>query len=543
MKNAIGVFLLAAAVIVTGWWWLGQPVAMPSAPLAAGEKLECVSYAPYRDNETPINLSTRVEPWRIEEDLKQLAPVTGCVRTYSVHQGLDQVAPIAQKLGLKVMQGLWIGRDKAFNQVQIDGAIAIARKYPDAIRALVVGNEVLLRGEMSPAALAEVVREVKRQVPASVPVTYADVWEFWLRSPELVEAVDFVTIHILPYWEDLPIPAATAADHVVSIRHQVAKSFPGKDIMIGEVGWPSAGRMREGALPSLSNQARVIQDVIAAAKKEGFHLNVIEAFDQPWKRQFEGTVGGHWGLLGAASRVPKFGWGRPVSDHAQWKLMAAAGVALAAVIIGAAFILIGNGVAPVYSGYVSLQVGVAAVVGGGLLGLTLEQAMVESFGSAGLIRSAMLLFVAVGCPVIGAVVLGRGLAIPSLARVLGRKTERPSGWPEFALGVMFAAVIVIALQTALGLVFDARYRDFPAAALTAAIVPFGLLMIGRLRAEGRRPVAETVAAIVLAMSAIYIVYNETFANWQAVWTAGALLLLAVILERATILEREPAARG
>src|SRR4029079_13787317 len=113
------------------------------------------------------------------------------------------------------LQGLWLGRDKDFNKVQVDGAIAIANKYPNVISAVVVGNEVLLRGELSPASLADSVREVKRQVP--VPVTYADVWEFWLKSPDLVSAVDFVTIHILPYWEDLPIPAETVADHVVCI--------------------------------------------------------------------------------------------------------------------------------------------------------------------------------------------------------------------------------------------------------------------------------------------------------------------------------------
>ena len=81
------------------------------------------------------------------------------------------------------------------------------------------------------------------------------------------------------------------------IRARSLAAFPGKEMMIGEFGWPSAGRMREGALPSPANQARVIQDVLALAKRENFRVNVIEAFDQPWKRALEGTVGGHWGLL------------------------------------------------------------------------------------------------------------------------------------------------------------------------------------------------------------------------------------------------------
>ena len=86
-------------------------------------------------------------------------------------------------------------------------------------------------------------------------------------------------------------------------------AFPGKEVLIGEVGWPSAGRMREGALPSPANQARVIQDVLALAAREKFHVNVIEAYDQPWKRALEGTVGGHWGLLDDAARQLKFVWG------------------------------------------------------------------------------------------------------------------------------------------------------------------------------------------------------------------------------------------
>src|SRR6185503_15397048 len=99
----------------------------------------------------------------------------------------------------------------ARNAQEIETAVALAKQYPDVVRALIVGNEVLLRGELGQAAVAKAIREVKAQV--SVPVTYADVWEFWLRNRDVYDAVDFVTIHILPYWEDFPIPTAQAADH------------------------------------------------------------------------------------------------------------------------------------------------------------------------------------------------------------------------------------------------------------------------------------------------------------------------------------------
>ena len=55
---------------------------------------------------------------------------------------------------------------------------------------------------------------------------------------------------------------------------------------------------------------------------------------------------------------------------------------------------------------------------------------------------------------------------------------------------------------------------------------------GHVRPAGSRALAETVAAFVLAVSAVYIVLNESFANWQAVWFCAGLLGLGFILARA-----------
>ena len=163
-----------------------------------------------------------------------------------------------------------------------------------------------------------------------MPVTYADVWEYWLKNREVYDAVDFVTIHILPYWEDIPIKAKFAALHVDSIRKRMAVAFPGKEILIGETGWPSQGRMREGALPSRTNQARVVSEILDMAKREGFRVNLIEAYDQPWKRQLEGTVGGYWGVFDAYQRDVKYPPGVAISNFPSWKLQMACGMVLSA---------------------------------------------------------------------------------------------------------------------------------------------------------------------------------------------------------------------
>ena len=266
-------FALTALLILLAWWWLGAPVDLGlSRPPA--EKFYCLSYAPFRGAQNPLVEGTRVEPWQIDEDLALAAKYTGCIRTYSVEDGRDDVLKSARRYGLKVLHGIWVSGDPERTRRQVEATIAYAKAYPDVITAIVVGNEVLLRGEMTAADLIGVIREVKAHV--SVPVTYADVWEFWLRNPDVQSAVDFVTVHILPYWEDFPIPAVRAAAHVAAIRAKVAAAFPGKEIVIGEFGWPSAGRMREAARPSNSNQARAIIETLGAGGTRKFQDRIVD---------------------------------------------------------------------------------------------------------------------------------------------------------------------------------------------------------------------------------------------------------------------------
>jgi glucan 1,3-beta-glucosidase len=67
---------------------------------------------------------------QIEDDLTRLSAVTDCIRTYSVDFGLDQIAGIAARHGLKVMQGLWLSSNPEKSHYQIETAVALANKYP-----------------------------------------------------------------------------------------------------------------------------------------------------------------------------------------------------------------------------------------------------------------------------------------------------------------------------------------------------------------------------------------------------------------------------
>jgi glucan 1,3-beta-glucosidase len=524
---ALAVFALTALAIAASWWWLGRPVALPPSPLAAGEKLYCVSYAPYRGSQDPLVEGTHISAAQIDEDLALIAKYSSCVRIYSAEDNAAAVLESARRHGLKVLDGLWLGGKPDKNRQQIAATVALAKRYPDVISAIIVGNEVLLRGELPVDDLIAAIREVKAQVPE--PVTYADVWEFWLRYREVASAVDFITIHMLPYWEDFPIPADQAAAHVEAIHDRVAAAFPGKEIMIGELGWPSRGRMREGARPSPSNQARVILETLAWAKRNHVRVNVIEAFDQRWKRWLEGTVGGQWGIFDRTTGAPKFSLaGGAVSDHPDWPLQALAGIALAAAAFGAAFAATRGKPEPALFWW---RTGALVFLPGVLFGWTIAQVGPESFSPGGWLRSLALAAVAAAAPIVCAPACSLRRPRPAFTALLGG--SEPSRDRLFwAVGLTFLLLFLLAVQTALGLAFEPRYRDIPFAALTAAVVPYLALWASTERRPGAPAVAERTAAVALAAAAVYIVLNESFANWQALWFGAALLALAFILTQA-----------
>ena len=525
--QALALFALTALAIAASWWWLGRPVALPPSPLADGEKLYCVSYAPYRGSQDPLVEGTRISAARIDEDLALIAKYSNCVRIYSVEDNAAAVLEAARRHGLKVLDGLWLTSKPDKNRQQIAATVAFAKQYHDVISAIIVGNEVLLRGEMTADDLIAAIREVKAQV--TEPVTYADVWEFWLRYREVASAVDFITIHMLPYWEDFPIPADHAAAHVESIHNRVATAFPGKEIMIGELGWPSGGRMREAARPSPSNQARVILETLAFAKRDHIRVNVIEAFDQPWKRWLEGTVGAQWGIFDRSTGAPKFSLtGGAISDHPHWPLQALAGIVLAAAAFGAA---LAAGRGKPQTPWFWWRIALLAFLPGVSLGWVVDQVGPESFSPGGWVRSVALAAIAATSPIVCATACAVRRPLPRLAALLAGSDANRNGL-FWAVGLSFLLLFFLAVQAALGLVFDPRYRDIPFAAVGGAALPYLVLWASAERRPGAPAFAERVAASVLAAAAVYIAFNETFANWQAVSFCAALLGLAFILAQA-----------
>jgi exo-beta-1,3-glucanase (GH17 family) len=528
-RTPLALLLMSLSAIAAVWWWLATPIMLARAPIDPDAKLMCVSYAPFRGAQSPLSPTTHVAPEQIAGDLEQLAKITDCVRTYSIENGLDQVPELAAKAGLKVIQGIWLGSNRLKNLAQISTVVRLVKEFPGVITSVVVGNEVLLRGEMTTADLVSTIRSVKAQV--AVPVTYADVWEYWLRNREVYEAVDFITIHILPYWEDFPIRAKFASSHVDSIRRRMAVAFPGKEILIGETGWPSEGRMREGALPSRTNQARVVSEILDLAKRENFRVNLIEAYDQPWKRQLEGTVGGYWGLFDSAQRAVKYPPGVAISNFPFWKLQMACGMALSLLVFGTAWMTLRRRPwTPRLASWIA--VGMSATTAGILFGVAADKMFYESYGVGGWLVWGALLTAAIASPLLCANALMSGRALPTFLELLGPREVRSKSVLTIILGLALTVTVLIGAESALGFAFDPRYRDFPFAALAMAVVPFSMLALLNRPQQGLRPMSETVFAAVLAAAALYTLFNEGAENWQSLWSCALYLTLALTLWQA-----------
>ena len=281
-------------------------------------KLNSLSYAPFREGQSPLTevFST---PGQIDEDLQLLSGKTHTIRTYASSTGLAVVPELARKHGLKMIQGAWVGYVGADIRRELEALVDSANKNPDVVKRVIVGNEVLLRGERTADELVQFIREVKSRIKQ--PVSYADVWSMYMKHPELIKEVDFITIHILPYWEDEPIPVDKAPAHIERIYKQVHEEAeriaPGKPILIGESGWPSEGRQRGWAVPSVVNEASFIRGLLKVAADNHFDVNIVESFNQPWKSELEGVVGANWGLF-SADRTEVFPLTGKVVEDVKW---------------------------------------------------------------------------------------------------------------------------------------------------------------------------------------------------------------------------------
>jgi glucan 1,3-beta-glucosidase len=289
--------------------------------------------------------------------------------------------------------------------------------------------------------------------------------------------------------------------------------------------------MREGALPSPLNQARFLSGVVQAAQDDDFRVNLIEAFDQPWKRLLEGTVGGYWGFYDDGRAEPKFRFGEAMSNHPDWPLKAGLGIGLAALVFLAFFL---GTRAPRYRPTLPRELACAAIaLGSGLLfGLAATNLPLEGEIAADRLRAVVMFVLALVVPLAASYALAHGVTLGTFATALAPAYRRDAGPTAVVLVALVAATVTAAIYVALGLVFDPRYKDFPIALLTGPVLALSILAFARGMPRAEPGAAEMTAAAVLTGSAVFVIANEGLANWQALLFGALLVLLALTVLRA-----------
>ncbi|MDP1931043.1 MAG: glycosyltransferase [Gammaproteobacteria bacterium] len=325
--SSLFVALLFAAVTFSLWALINRPTEVVAWP----EEISGYAFSPFRQGQDAlINVMPSTE--EIRQDIALLAGNARALRTYSSLRSLADIPAIADQHDMKVTLGIWLGLDPQINQDEMVGGVALANTY-DNITSVMVGNETVLRGEFTAEEMSVLLARVKSQV--SQPVSTAEPWHVWLRYPELADNVDFLTVHMLPYWEGVHVDVAV--DYIVDRMKQLEEAFPDKPILIGEVGWPSSGRTREAAVAGAANEALFLRRFLHRAEQENYEYFLMEAFDQPWKAQSEGGVGAYWGVYDV-QRKPKFSFDDPIVRVPGWHVLAAISILSSIIMLGFFFV-------------------------------------------------------------------------------------------------------------------------------------------------------------------------------------------------------------
>ena len=321
-KSSLVIAVTAAALTVSVWALFNRPDPEPPWP----DHIQGFSFSPLRAGEDVV-VHVLPSEGEINADLALLAGKSDGVRTYTVEGSLGEIPRLARPYHLGVMLGGWVDADQSKTALEMTRLIDIAKHNPNVTHVM-VGNEVTLRGDVSTEQLIAYLDEVKGQVKQ--PVSTAEPWYTWIKNPELVKHVDFITVHMLPYWEGLDVNQAVT---YIDLRMQdLHAAYPDKPILIGEVGWPSNGRTRHAAVASPANEAMFLRRFLALAEERHWDYRIMEAFDQPWKERTEGAVGAYWGVWDV-NRKPKFELRAPIVRVPHWRTLAGISVLLSVLLL------------------------------------------------------------------------------------------------------------------------------------------------------------------------------------------------------------------
>jgi glycoside/pentoside/hexuronide:cation symporter, GPH family len=250
--------------------------------------LHGICFSPYQEGQS---IGENLTEEQIQRRMEIIAPHTQWIRSFSCTQGNEFIPKTARTKGLKTMVGAWIDGNRENNQKEIESLINLANQ--GLVDIAVVGNEVLLRKELTEDELLAYLRQVKQAIP-DIPIGYVDAYYQFNENPALVEACDIVLVNCYPFWEGSHINNATA--HLNQMYTLAKKVANGKKVIITETGWPNEGTGNKEAHPSVENAMRYFVNIQNWSLNEKVEIFYFSSFDESWKVRHEGDVGQAWGI-------------------------------------------------------------------------------------------------------------------------------------------------------------------------------------------------------------------------------------------------------
>ena len=261
------------------------------------DKIHGLSFSPYIEGQGP---GTIVEEAQIRDRLAIIEPYVRWIRSFSCTDGHELIPAVAKEKGLKTMVGVWLDDDREHNELELENAIRIAKE--GHIDILAVGNEVLLRGDLTEDELLDYLRRAKEGAPG-VDVGYVDAYFEFVDHPRITDACDVLLANCYPFWEGCP--AEHALLYMKDMYRRVESVANGKRVIVSETGWPNIGSAEGAAVPSFENAIKYFVDTCRWAEDEDIEIFYFSSFDESWKVGAEGDVGAYWGLWDKDGR-PKY---------------------------------------------------------------------------------------------------------------------------------------------------------------------------------------------------------------------------------------------
>lgn len=246
-------------------------------------------FSPYLEGQEANDTLTETQ---IRRRMDVVSSHTKWIRSFSCTNGNELIPEVAHKKGLKTVVGAWISEDKKRNEIEIENLINLAKLGYVDIAA--IGNEVLLRGEITENELIGYIQKVKIALGDKIPVSYVDTYYEFYQHPNLISHCDVILVNCYPFWEGSEIN--NSLDDLRKM-HQITKVLAkGKKVIIAETGWPSQGETTIKATPSILNAVKYFIQTQDWAEKQEVELFHFSSFDESWKVRVEGELGGKWGL-------------------------------------------------------------------------------------------------------------------------------------------------------------------------------------------------------------------------------------------------------